>query len=253
LNLSIEGCDLVLRLQGKDASYFVRTDANAVRSNTWYHVAASFGSEGMALYLNGVLVGSNTYAGGMQGNREALVIGGSVKTHDGSSADLAKLKVTESFDGYIDEVAFFGAQLSAEELRRVREAGPTALAMPATSASAPTIANPAGRSASVVVTSQVARGGEPAAPPASRQRDAPASRHDDAIRWFDVGRTKSWSRGDAGEEQEVNRRDRERVAKIEWSAKPQASKLAAQRDWLGAFLTRCAVDPKVNNFTIRLP
>jgi hypothetical protein len=72
---------------------------------------------------------------------------------------------------------------------------------------------------------------------------------------FEFGRSRAsnWSREDAGDEDDAQRRERECAVRIDWSAKPQTGKLAAQREWLSGFLTRGGVDPKVNHFTIRLP
>ncbi len=222
-------------LQGKDASHFVRTDDNLIKSDTWYHVAVSFGAQGMKLYLNGVLVGTNAYAGGMQGNGEALVIGGSVKTHEGSSSDRSKLRITESFNGYIDEVAFFGAQLAVDELRRVREAGPMALAA---AASPGGTASATGRGASIGVTSTLPS----LAPPATFS----------PIEGVVGGAAGRAGTAETGPD-EARRRERERSVRIDWNAEPAASKLSAQRAWLGAFLNKGGADPKLNSFLIKLP
>jgi hypothetical protein len=96
---------------------------NLIRSNTWYQLSFTFGGEGMKLYVDGVLVGSNPYAGGLIGNREAIVIGGSNADNCHPSGDLSKLKITEPFDGYIDEVAFYGVALTPEQVAQTRARG----------------------------------------------------------------------------------------------------------------------------------
>ncbi|MGE3160640.1 MAG: Ig-like domain-containing protein, partial [Burkholderiales bacterium] len=96
---------------------------NLVKSNTWYQLTFTFGAGGMKLYVDGTLVGSNGYAGGLAGNREAIVIGGSTQDDRGKPGSLGKLKVTDSFDGHIDEVAFYGVALTAEQIAQTRQRG----------------------------------------------------------------------------------------------------------------------------------
>ena len=94
---------------------------NPVSSNRWYQLTFTFGPAGMKLYLDGVLVGSNSYTGGLTGNRQPIVIGGSNGTNTNDSGDLSRLKITDPFDGYIDEVAFYGTALSAEQIAQTRQ------------------------------------------------------------------------------------------------------------------------------------
>jgi VCBS repeat-containing protein len=96
---------------------------NLVKSNTWYQLTFTFGSGGMKLYLDGVLVGSNAYNGGLTGNREAIVIGGSNEQNRDTSGNLSRLKITEPFDGLIDEVAFYGQALTAQQIAQTRQRG----------------------------------------------------------------------------------------------------------------------------------
>jgi hypothetical protein len=90
----------------------------------------TFGPEGMKLYLNGALVGANGYTGGLVGNREPIVIGGSNATHRNGTSDLSKLKISDPFEGWIDEVAFYGTVLDAEEIAQTRERGAMAVTAP---------------------------------------------------------------------------------------------------------------------------
>ena len=77
----------------------------------------------MKLYLDGALVGTNAFAGGLTANQSAIVIGGSDETTVGVATDLSKLKITKSFDGHIDEVAFFGQALTANQIQQAAVAG----------------------------------------------------------------------------------------------------------------------------------
>jgi ELWxxDGT repeat protein/VCBS repeat-containing protein len=94
---------------------------NLIRSHTWYQLTFTFGGEGMKLYVNGVLVGANGYTGGLVGNREPIVIGGS--NDDNRKSELSRLRITKPFDGHIDEVAFYGEALTAEQIVQTRQRG----------------------------------------------------------------------------------------------------------------------------------
>jgi hypothetical protein len=84
----------------------------------------------MKLYIDGALVGSNAYTGGLAGNTQPIVIGGSNERNRYTGSDLSRLQVREAFDGNIDEVAFFGAALTPAEIAQTRQRGPMAVVAP---------------------------------------------------------------------------------------------------------------------------
>lgn len=112
-----------MRLQSTNKSYYIRTK-KLIHKHTWYHLAFTFGEAGMKLYLNGQLVGENQFTGGLIGNKEPIVIGGSIRTNRNDSGNLSKLKISQPFDGHIDEVAFFGEALSTEQIQQLLKNGP---------------------------------------------------------------------------------------------------------------------------------
>jgi hypothetical protein len=121
LNIGLDDSRLEVRLQSSDRSYYIRT-GSLVKRHTWYHLAFTFGEAGMKLYLDGVLVGENTFTGGLTSNQEPIVIGGSIRTN--WSSDLSRLNITQPFDGHIDEVAFFGQALDARQVKQLAANGP---------------------------------------------------------------------------------------------------------------------------------
>ncbi len=127
LRISLDDRDLRVELEDGATVRAIDTKGtsfnNLVSSNTWYQLTFTFGNGGMKLYLDGVLVGSNAYNGGLTGNREAIVIGGSNETNRDTSGNLSRLKITEPFDGVIDEVAFYGQALSAQQIAQTRQRG----------------------------------------------------------------------------------------------------------------------------------
>ncbi|MEQ9123268.1 MAG: LamG domain-containing protein, partial [Alphaproteobacteria bacterium] len=108
-------------------SHTIRT-AKIVDRHAWHHLAFTFGAGGMTLYLDGEAVGHDDFTGGLLGNEEALVIGGSNAWNYDGSVDLANLKITDSFEGRVDEVAIFGEALAPEQVRAIAAGGPAEVA-----------------------------------------------------------------------------------------------------------------------------
>jgi hypothetical protein len=123
LEIRLDGERIEVRLQGAGATHLIRTDRLVTRGE-WQHLAFTFGADGMKLYLDGVLVGTNAFTGGLQSNREAIVIGGSNRDDRGGFADLCRPRVMDPFNGHIDEVAFYGTALGAAQVAALASAGP---------------------------------------------------------------------------------------------------------------------------------
>ncbi|HRX80503.1 MAG TPA: LamG domain-containing protein [Pirellulaceae bacterium] len=121
LTLSIAKSQIVLRLQSATESYELRKETKKSR---WTHVACTFGSNGLQLFVDGQLAATHEYAGGLgktsggDGNHEPLVFGASTMTSQaGSESPLA-----DFFHGALDEVALFARQLSAGEVAELASA-----------------------------------------------------------------------------------------------------------------------------------
>ena len=135
LEISLDKRDLSVRMEGPDGNHLIDTHHGAfddlVKANTWYQLTFTFGSGGMKLYVDGVLVGSNAYTGGLLANSAPIVIGGSDAKDRGDASDLSRLKIKRPFDGRIDEVAFFNVALSPEQIAQSRQRGATGVIDPA--------------------------------------------------------------------------------------------------------------------------
>ncbi len=109
-----------VRLQDTVTSYNVES-TTALTPNEWHHVVFTFGSGGMQLYVDGQLVDTDAYTGGLgtssggTGNDEPIVIGASSTTSGLGTV----IPTTDHFDGRIDEVAMFGTELTAEQIREL--------------------------------------------------------------------------------------------------------------------------------------
>ena len=91
-----------------------------VTADQWHHLAFSFGSDGMKLYLDGTQVGSDSYTGGIgNANQNPIILGASSYDSEAGSAD----DLAHHFDGQMAEVSLHGTQLSTTEIQTVIDAG----------------------------------------------------------------------------------------------------------------------------------
>ncbi len=109
-----------VRLQSTTESFFVTSAAETVGENEWHHVVFTWGTGGMKLFLDGTLVDTNAFTGGLEGNLEPIAIGASTV----SSGNLTTSGANRFFDGEIDEVAIFASQLSAAQASQLFSSGP---------------------------------------------------------------------------------------------------------------------------------
>ena len=118
LTIYLSGDNLVVRLQSETESYTI-TASDVVTPGTSHQMAFSFGAGGMELYLDGDLVGTNSYTGGIEGNDEPWAIGANAWRSDtGTNSSLRHF-----FQGEIAEVAIFDSQLSSADIGELYTAG----------------------------------------------------------------------------------------------------------------------------------
>ncbi len=109
-------------LEGLTGGAFVQ---GAVQAGTDTHLVFTFGAGGMQLFLNGLLVDSDGFTGGLDigvdglGNFEPLVLGALI---DGSP-NRALGAPTNSFAGTFDEFAIYDHALAAAEIEQLFQAG----------------------------------------------------------------------------------------------------------------------------------
>jgi hypothetical protein len=117
LTISIQNEDLVVTLGG----HTIMTGPLISAQTAWYNLAFSFGSGGMQLYLNGVLVGQNSYTGGLALNHDDITLGGSDASNKPGTT--AKVGTTNYYSGLIDEVGIYNTQLPAPQVQNVMQKG----------------------------------------------------------------------------------------------------------------------------------
>ena len=120
LTIYTESSRVKVRLQSTGSSYTVQS-SNFLQDNTWYHMALTFGSAGMKLYVNGSLEDTDSYTGGLgttsggTGNYEPLAIGASTW----GSGNQVITPLSYYFDGLIDDVRVYNRALTTEEVEQL--------------------------------------------------------------------------------------------------------------------------------------
>lgn len=106
-----------VRLQSGHNSYWVK--GGDVSSGGWHQMAFSFGPSGMRLYLDGQLVDTDNYTGGLDGNEEPLVLG----ANSWWSSDESANNLSDFFKGKMDDVAIFDRALTPTEIANLHSTG----------------------------------------------------------------------------------------------------------------------------------
>ena len=102
LSVGVEDGTVIARLQSSSQSFVVQSDT-AISVGNEHHAAVSFGQNGLKLHLNGELVDSNGYTGGLTGNTEPIVLGAGQGQSGGGAAD----NLGDFFSGTLAEVVLY--------------------------------------------------------------------------------------------------------------------------------------------------
>ena len=109
-----------VRLQSDTGSYEVKSAAGSISLDEWAQVSFSFGDEGMKLYLNGTLVDTDSYTGGIENNTSAIALGasswGTADSWDTNTDNWSETGLQSPYSGLLDEVAIFDRALSDSEI-----------------------------------------------------------------------------------------------------------------------------------------
>jgi hypothetical protein len=128
LNIYTDDSTLKARIQTDGSSPYGSGDSfevttGGLSTNTWYHVALTIGAGGIRLYLDGSLVDSDTYPGGLGassgglGNFEPLVLGAGTT----GSGDLTHLSLNDHFEGWMDDVRIYQEVLDAGQVSKLKQ------------------------------------------------------------------------------------------------------------------------------------
>ena len=105
----------------------------AIEAGVPAQMVLNFGAQGMELYLNGQLVGTNPHTGGLTGNSEALVLGAENGTNESGTPIDEPGDLVRFFDGAIDEFVIYDQALSQADVQQLFEAGQRGLDLVGTS------------------------------------------------------------------------------------------------------------------------
>ncbi len=115
LHVYIDHGVLTIRQQSTDKSEYVKVNDLPIEVGTEYHLAVSFGDNGLLVYLNGQLVAAEPeFKQGMETNTESLVVGAS-----GYRRSDASKPATEEFDGMIADFLIYNTQLAPEQVAAI--------------------------------------------------------------------------------------------------------------------------------------
>jgi len=111
LTIYLQNSRVKTRIQSTSASFTV--ESGVVQSDTWYHVAFTFGSGGLKLYVDGGSPFTDaSHTGGLLGNREPIAIG----AKSWSSDNLVVTPTHSYTDGVIDDVRIYNRALTSAEV-----------------------------------------------------------------------------------------------------------------------------------------
>jgi len=110
---------IAFRLQDGTNDKFVWTPLNTITPDQWHHVAVSWGSGGMKIYVDGVLHMTEEYTGGVAFTGDPITIGASQKYSAPGQAE----PTDRFFKGNLAEAAFFNEALDADEIVDLYDAG----------------------------------------------------------------------------------------------------------------------------------
>ena len=113
---------LVIDMESTSGTYTISTD-KIIQDDTSYQLTFSWGSDGMKAYINGELVGSNAYTGGIEGNNEPWVFG----VNQAHSGDGVANTLYDYFDGKMDDIAIYDEQLTPAQVEILADSGITGL------------------------------------------------------------------------------------------------------------------------------
>ncbi|MCG8507958.1 MAG: DUF4114 domain-containing protein, partial [Rhodospirillales bacterium] len=106
----VDDDEVKVRLQSSDESHWVQ--GGDLSDNTWHQATVTWGPEGLQLYVDGQLVDSDDYTGGLAGNQNPWAIGANAW----GSGDNNLNGLSDWFDGQIDDFAIYDRQLTADEV-----------------------------------------------------------------------------------------------------------------------------------------
>ncbi|MDY6927831.1 MAG: LamG domain-containing protein [Pseudomonadota bacterium] len=100
--------------ESRNSTYQINSTP-VITEGQWHHVVYSVGAAGMQVYVDKVLVGSNSsYTSGWQNNNRTTVIAANANRHDVNNS--AYSDIGDFYQGRMDDVRLYNSQLSEEQV-----------------------------------------------------------------------------------------------------------------------------------------
>ncbi|MEM6749552.1 MAG: LamG domain-containing protein [Planctomycetota bacterium] len=122
-SIRLLGDDLWVRMQSTSQSYIIQEN-NSISANTWHHVAYTWGVGGTRLFLDGALVDTQAYAGGLgatsggAGNEEPWTFG----VNQWQSGNGTSSGWKEPFHGRMDDIRLYNGNLTENQATQLASA-----------------------------------------------------------------------------------------------------------------------------------
>ena len=117
LRIVLDGSAVQVRLQDANRSYQIT--GGAVSVGAWHHVAVGFGEGGLRLYVDGSLVASDSYAGGIDTNPEPIALGADTWHSGGQTVE----PLESHFDGRLDDVRIYNQNFNDTQALALYDTG----------------------------------------------------------------------------------------------------------------------------------
>jgi len=122
LTMYVDDGQVKVRLETDGSRYEVK--GGQLSNNTWHQATFTWGAAGMKLFVDGQLVDTDAFTGGLANNQNPLFIGASANDAEG---DFGHDDLEKFFRGRIDDVAIYGHALSVDEVQSLYANGVQAL------------------------------------------------------------------------------------------------------------------------------
>ena len=113
-------------------SHVLDSADGSITAGVWHHVSITFGPNGMFMYLDGNLVASNSYTGGIGNTDDEPITIGASQRNAATEGQAVSGELDRFFDGQIAEVALFGNALTQPEVNALINSGLNAVELDGT-------------------------------------------------------------------------------------------------------------------------
>ena len=104
-------------------SHVINSASGSITAGVWHQVSVTFGPDGISMYLDGNLVASDSYTGGIGNTDDEPITIGASQRNAATEGQAVSSELDRFFDGQIAEVAIFDNALSQSEINALIDSG----------------------------------------------------------------------------------------------------------------------------------